>query len=62
VRVPEENAIAIFNAVDVGTPVTVFGRTPRVRTNYDSQFTMRRPRGFFDPRSQEKFSAPWWTR
>ena len=29
VRLPEQNAIAFFNAVDVGTPVTVFGRTPR---------------------------------
>lgn len=29
VRMPEEMAIAFFNAVDVGTPVTVFGRTPR---------------------------------
>ncbi|MDQ6654475.1 MAG: L,D-transpeptidase, partial [Verrucomicrobiota bacterium] len=28
VRLPEENAIALFNAVEVGTPVTVFGRTP----------------------------------
>ena len=29
VRMPDEMAIAFFNAVDVGTPVTVFGRTPR---------------------------------
>ena len=29
VRMPEELAIAFYNAVDVGTPVTVFGRTPR---------------------------------
>ncbi len=28
VRLPEEKAIAFFNAVEVGTPVTVFGRTP----------------------------------
>ena len=28
VRMPEERAIAFFNAVQVGTPVTVFGRTP----------------------------------
>jgi len=29
VRMPEQNAIAFFNAVEVGTPVHVFGRTPR---------------------------------
>ena len=44
VRLPDQSAIAIFNAVDVGTPVTVFGRTPRVRVNYDSQITMQRQR------------------
>ncbi|MEP6699404.1 MAG: L,D-transpeptidase [Verrucomicrobiota bacterium] len=29
VRMPEENAIALFHAVEVGTPVHVFGRAPR---------------------------------
>jgi len=29
VRMPEEYAIAFFEAVEVGTPVHVFGRTPR---------------------------------
>ena len=29
VRMPEQLAIAFYQAVDVGTPVTVFGRTPR---------------------------------
>ena len=28
VRMPQQYAIAFFNAVEVGTPVTVFGRTP----------------------------------
>ena len=32
VRLPERNAIAFFNAVDVGTPVTVFGTAPRGRS------------------------------
>jgi hypothetical protein len=32
VRMPEQLAIEFFNRVDVGTPVHVFGRTPR--TNY----------------------------
>ena len=31
VRLPKSEAVAIFNAVEVGTPVTVFGRTPRGR-------------------------------
>lgn len=31
VRMPEQNAIAFFNAVQVGTPVHVFGRTPRTQ-------------------------------
>jgi hypothetical protein len=31
VRMPEQFAIAFFNAVEVGTPVNVFGRTPRNR-------------------------------
>jgi lipoprotein-anchoring transpeptidase ErfK/SrfK len=35
VRLPEQDAIAIFNAVDVGTPVTVFGRTSRVRDSFE---------------------------
>jgi lipoprotein-anchoring transpeptidase ErfK/SrfK len=29
VRMPDQLAIAFYNAIDVGTPVTVFGRTPR---------------------------------
>jgi len=28
VRLPKERAIAFYNAVEVGTPVTVFGRSP----------------------------------
>src|SRR5438045_9556286 len=34
VRMPEQLAIAFFRAVDVGTPVTVFGRTPRRNEDY----------------------------
>ena len=36
VRMPEQYAIAFFNAVQVGTPVTVFGRTP-VNRYYSGQ-------------------------
>jgi lipoprotein-anchoring transpeptidase ErfK/SrfK len=61
VRLPEENAIAIFNAVGVGTPVTVFGRTPRGRSDFNSGITMQRQRRI-DPRFEERFSAPWWWR
>ncbi len=49
VRLPERNAIAIFNAVDVGTPVTVFGRTPRGRARVDSGITMQRYRRGYGP-------------
>ncbi|MGI8956974.1 MAG: L,D-transpeptidase, partial [Chthoniobacterales bacterium] len=42
VRLPEEKAIAIFNAVEVGTPVTVFGRTPRGREMQEAR--LQRPR------------------
>jgi lipoprotein-anchoring transpeptidase ErfK/SrfK len=65
VRLPEENAIAFFNTVDVGTPVTVFGRTPRARSPQDFGSTAYRRRDrFVDPRFDPRFdprrSAPWW--
>jgi len=44
VRMPEQYAIAFFNAVQVGTPVTVFGRTP-VNRYYSGQ----PQRGFSTP-------------
>ena len=67
VRLPEENAIAFFNAVDVGTPVTVFGRTPTGRSPQDFGSTAYRRRDrFVDPRFNPRFdprwSAPWWWR
>ena len=43
VRMPEGRAIAFFNAVEVGTPVTVFGRTPR--TNEYFRFGPQPQRG-----------------
>ena len=64
VRLPEEIAIAFFNAIEVGTPVTVFGRTPRGQ--YSGQFTGRSrfvdPRfdQRFDPRYDPRFVNPWW--
>src|SRR5262249_2839921 len=54
VRMPEQYAIAFFNAVQVGTPVTVFGRT-LVNRYYSGQpqgtFSRRPGFGpFMDPR------------
>ena len=59
VRLPEEKAIAIFNSVEVGTPVTVFGRTPRGREMSEARlqrrtraFSPNDPRGYYPaPRS-----------
>jgi lipoprotein-anchoring transpeptidase ErfK/SrfK len=63
VRLPKENAIAIFNAVDVGTPVTVFGRTPRGRATFDSEITMQRHRRqIYDPRFDPRAFSPFWRR
>jgi lipoprotein-anchoring transpeptidase ErfK/SrfK len=42
VRMPESKAIAFFKAVSVGTPVTVFGTTPRNRL-YQVNNSTRRP-------------------
>ena len=56
VRMPQEYAIAFFNSISVGTPVTVFGRTPVGRYSQQSQSMMpRRPPRFADPR----FSSPF---
>jgi len=64
VRMPEQYAIAFFNAVEVGTPVTVFGRTP-VNRYYSGQSQPgfpRRPR--FGPFMGPGFPPPppgmWW--
>jgi lipoprotein-anchoring transpeptidase ErfK/SrfK len=64
VRMPEQYAVAFFNAVSVGTPVTVFGRTP-VNRYYSGQ-TQRgfpqRPR--FGPFMGPGYPPPpppmWW--
>src|SRR5207244_11243897 len=56
VRMPEQYAIALFNLVSVGTPVTVFGRTPVGRYSEQSRSIMpRRPPGFAGPR----FASPF---
>src|SRR5438477_7175512 len=66
VRLPEENAIAFYNTVEVGTPVTVFGRTPRDRYSEQSRSPMFRGRNpfvdpRFDPYFDRRFAPPvWW--
>jgi lipoprotein-anchoring transpeptidase ErfK/SrfK len=45
VRMPDQLAITFYNAVEVGTSVTVFGRTPR--TNQYSRFGPQPQRGFW---------------
>lgn len=66
VRMPEQYAIAFFNAVDVGTPVTVFGRTPtgQYLGQRRSPFQQGGDR-FADPRFGPRFPPrpppyPWW--
>ncbi len=64
VRMPEQYAIAFFNSVNVGTPVTVFGRTPAGRYLGQSQplFPGRGSR-FTGPRFGPRFvppPPPWW--
>jgi lipoprotein-anchoring transpeptidase ErfK/SrfK len=63
VRLPEENAIAFFNALNVGTPVTVFGRTPRGRPTEEARLRTPgyRPQ-LVDPRFDQRLTAPWWWR
>jgi L,D-transpeptidase catalytic domain len=66
VRMPEQYAIAFFNAVSVGTPVTVFGRTPTGHYLGQSQSPfMRGGNRFADPRGGPRFMPPpppfpWW--
>jgi hypothetical protein len=68
VRMPQQYAIAFFNSLSVGTPVTVFGRTPVGRYLGQSQSTsLRRNDRFADPRFGSPFDPrfappppPWW--
>jgi lipoprotein-anchoring transpeptidase ErfK/SrfK len=64
VRMPEQYAIAFFNAVDVGTPVTVFGRTPTGPYLGQRRFPFQQGRNrFADPRFAPRFPPPpfpWW--
>jgi hypothetical protein len=66
VRMPEQYAIAFFESVNVGTPVTVFGRTPTgsYARQWQSPF-MRGGNRFADPHFAPRFMPPprpfpWW--
>lgn len=64
VRMPEEMAIAFFNAVEVGTPVHVFGRTPRMNDYYRAGRRPPRERIWvgrpIDRRYDPRLMDPWW--
>jgi hypothetical protein len=65
VRMPQQYAIAFFNAVTVGTPVTVYGRTPTGRyLGQSRQIFPSTPVRFRDPRFDPRFRPPppWWWR
>ena len=58
VRMPEQNAIQFFAAIEVGTPVHVFGSTPRTRDyfEYGPQPSRRSPNNRrYDPRYDPRF-------
>ena len=61
VRLPEQNAVAFFNSVEVGTPVTVFGTTPR--GGYSEGWSTRRSDRVYDPRyapgQDPRIRWPW---
>ena len=65
VRMPDQYAVAFFNAVSVGTPVRVFGRTP-VSRYYSGQpqrgFPQRRRFGPFMGPSYPPPPPPMWWR
>ena len=62
VRLPEQNAIAFFSAVEIGTPVHVFGRTPRTRQYF--QYGPQPARPLYQRPMRPRFSPaiprdPW---
>jgi hypothetical protein len=59
VRMPEENAIAFYQAVSVGTPVNVFGATPRARqyqVNNNGNY-YQRPYNHFGSNSRNSYKG-----
>lgn len=59
VRMPQQYAIAFFNAVEVGTPVNVFGNTPRRRDFFRfGPQPMRFPPFFGPPQRDPRYYDP----
>jgi lipoprotein-anchoring transpeptidase ErfK/SrfK len=56
VRMPEQNAIAFFNAVEVGTPVHVFGRT--ARTGQYQRYGPQPARPLYQRPARPRFGPP----
>lgn len=61
VRLPKQNAIAFFDAVETGTPVTVFGHTPRPPATHAARLPQRRP-GFWPNYPGWSYPPPPWGR
>jgi hypothetical protein len=55
VRMPEQKAIAFFQAVSIGTPVTVFGTTPRNRL-YQASYPNDQTRDIGEPNRRPRRS------
>jgi lipoprotein-anchoring transpeptidase ErfK/SrfK len=61
VRMPESKAIAFFQAVSVGTPVTVFGTTPRNRVYQVSNPERQSGTSYqYQYQNQDQQRRPWW--
>jgi lipoprotein-anchoring transpeptidase ErfK/SrfK len=58
VRMPEQNAIAFFNAIELGTPVHVFGRTPRTREYF--RYGPQPARPHYQKPARPRFGPPGW--
>jgi len=56
IRMPEQNAIFFFNAVEVGTPVNVFGRTPQTREYF--RYGPQPARPLYQRPMRPRFSPP----
>jgi lipoprotein-anchoring transpeptidase ErfK/SrfK len=54
VRIPEQNAIVFFNAVEVGTPVHVFGKTAGTRQYF--RYGPQPARPFYQRPARPRFS------
>ena len=61
VRLPEENAITLFETVPVGTPVTVFGNTARFAARRENSRPARRQPSQWVRRPAPQYSGgPIW--